>query len=203
MWQTWLPDIITNDHGFPAHEYNLPYGSFTSEYYIPRGILYGYLNYMVNSANVVIPEGEAVSKAIRSEVVDRLNSQPDITANLQDWKDRYYKYANQWDPVTYPVTYYGPPGQEAVMYWSTSRLNPFTKNYATGYPWITTMVWTTEVADETVQGPSMDLAARAHFYADVGQLNVMAEANPNVGLSASETNGMIYLRSFRIRPFTP
>jgi len=203
MWQAWLPDVLNNDHGFPQHEYNLPYGSFTPQYYIPRGIIYGYLNYMATPSRDPIPEGLAVSMAIRDEIVAQLNTQPDIMANIQDWKDRYYKFANQWDPDLYPVTYYGPPGEDIVLYWSASRVNPFSNNFTRGYPWITTMMFTTEVADETAQGAYMDMAARAHFYEDLAQLNVLRDANPNIGFMASEVSGMLYLRIFRTRPVAP
>lgn len=218
MWQTWLPDIITNDHGFPSHEWVQQFAGYTppgfSDYWIPRGTFYGYLNYMAKpvSGSPAIPEGEAVSKAVRAQVYDQLLTQPDIMADIQDWKDRYYKYANKWLPSQFGVQYYGDSGKEVLIYFSPSRVRPYTGEgsyggYATGFPWITTLMWTTEIADETAQNHYMDVCARSHFYPDIGQMNVIRDADHNLSSTAEESGtgpqAGIYWRVNRERPITP
>ena len=211
VWQTWLPDEYFNHHGYPHHEWVQQFAGYTPpaylSYWIARGHYFsnstmGYRDPATNTTKP-IPEGKAVSDAIKNQLYAQVHAQPDIMEFNQNVYAQYDKYGAKWWPNVFRTEYMGPPGELLMMYTSTSRVNPFGNSYTSGYPWITWGATGGEVMDEIPHGDFMDMCARAHMAPDLGTLDVYYYANPNLGRSETELSGNVYLREFRIRPVTP
>ena len=205
VWQTWLPDQYFNHHGYPSHEWVQQFGGYTppayTSYWISRGHYYSVRT--IAGPTGAIPEGAAVADALIAEVYAQLSTQSDLMAFNQDVYAQHYKYANKWWPDVFRVEFMGPPSERLLVYTRTSKVNPFSNDYASGYPWITMKTIGSEVMDEIPHGDFMDQCARAHLYPDIGILNVYNTADHNLGHSETEVDGVLYLTTFRTRPVTP
>lgn len=203
-WRLWLPDVFEDAHGFQSHEAVEPFAGYTaprsSAYWIPRATFYGFGRYMATKEGPVL-EGAEVAKAIYNRMYYEFSKTPDLMEGMNAWIERYKKYAYNWLPSQFTAEYIGEIGEEVLIYFSPSRLKtPYSNDFFRGYPWITTLQWTSEIADETSQGKHMDVAARLHYYPHIAQVEVLCNAEHNIQRISKEVNGQIYLKVCRIRP---
>lgn len=75
-----------------------------------------------------------------------------------EWSRQFEKYAHAWLPKLFPAEYY----KDMINYWIPFAADPNHRYPSIRYPWITTVAYTSEVADETAQGEYLNLCARAH-----------------------------------------
>lgn len=206
LHRLWLPDIVTDDHGFPSHEWVQPFGGYANAWFasdwIPRGLIYLYLPFLQGPGW----EGhEQIAMALRQSVVDELNRDDEIRAWNRIWADRFKAYAHQWLPERFPASY----DQDVLVLAegiTPDPARPWTSwmtGFADVYPAVTAVSWITEVADETARGAYHHLCARAHLLADLATLRLLATADPGVQRNAEESNGRIVLSVHRPRPPRP
>ena len=203
VYRLWLPDIVTDDHGFPSHEWVQPFGGYANPWFasdwIPRGLIYLYLPF----AHGPQFEGhERLALALRDVVVDDLNQDTEIRSWNLTWADRFEKYVHQWLPERFPATYVNgvlvhtePITPDPTRPWA-SWMTGFTD----AYPHITAISWITEVADETARGAYHHLCARAHLLVDVATLRLLATSVPSVERVGEEATTSVFLSMYRQRP---
>jgi len=206
LYRLWRPDIVTDDHGFPSHEWVQPFGGYANPWFasdwIPRGLIYLYLPY---------PHGpgfeghERLALALRRAVVEELNQDEDIHAWNRAWAYRFKKYAHQWMPRQFPAAYY----RDVLVHMARitpDAARPWTSwmtGFADVFPAVTAISWITEVADETAQGSYHQLCARAHLLADLATLRLLATSITTVERSADDSGDHVVLSIHRPRPPLP
>jgi hypothetical protein len=206
LYRLWRPDIVTDDHGFPSHEWVQPFGGYANAWFasdwIPRGLIYLYLPYPQGPGR----EGhERLALALRQAVVDELNHDAEINEWNRIWADRFKKYTHQWMPRQFPASYY----RDVLVHLTgitPDAARPWTSwmtGFADAYPDVTAISWITEVADETAQGAYHHLCARAHLLADLATLRLLAASSVSVQRSAEDRDGSILLSLHRVRPPEP
>ncbi len=167
-----LPDAIIDDHGVPSHEWEQPYSGYTSPlfkgFWLPRSILYGYFWTVSNheyrhNEDLCIETEKAVAQAVMQ-----------LPENIQyntDWQDRFEKYAHAWMPKLFPAVYrYG-----MIHYWIQKEQSSSQLYFSQRFPWITTMYYTSEAADETAQGSYLRGCAKTHLTEDIAILRLMKD----------------------------
>lgn len=205
VWQRWLPDVVVDDHGFPSHEWVQPFSGYVPlwpSYWIPRSLAYAYLRYVEEPE---YPEHRSVAERLRDLIVDEVRKDAEIVAWNRDWADRYQKYGHHWLPEVFPVEEY----DGLVIYYSRAPVNPAGRwanwgtDFSTLYPQVTAVSFVTEIADETAQGPYMDLCARAHEAIDTACVRLLAEADPRFSRRrVAHRNGVTFWTG-RQRPVMP
>jgi len=173
LFRTFIPDIIVDNHGVPSHEWDQQFSGYTSPsfkgFWLPRSLLYGYF-WVVSDAQY--KSNIDVNKKLEDVIADAVGDQPEMKRWNQEWARQFEKYAHHWMPKLFPANYY----KEMINYWI-----PFTEDSAHRYPsirfpWITTVAYTSEVADETAQGTYLNLCARAHVTHDIATIKMLINA---------------------------
>lgn len=170
LFHTFLPDIIVDNHGVPSHEWEQQFSGYTSPSYkgfwLPRSLIYGYFWTI---------EGEeyksnyAVNKKMEDVIADSLGEDDEITAWNQEWARQFEKFAHGWMPRLFPADYY----KDMINYWIPFAFDPDHRYPSIRFPWITTVAYTSEVADETAQGEYLYLCARTHLNHDLATLKML------------------------------
>ncbi|MGL6200936.1 MAG: M14 family metallopeptidase [Lachnospiraceae bacterium] len=173
LFRTFVPDIIVDNHGVPSHEWDQQFSGYTSPsfkgFWLPRSLLYGYF-WVVSDAQY--KSNMDVNKKLEDVIAEAVGDNPEMKRWNQEWARQFEKYAHQWMPKLFPAEYY----KEMINYWI-----PFTQDSAHRYPsirfpWITTVAYTSEVADETAQGSYLNLCARAHVTHDIATIKMLINA---------------------------
>lgn len=170
LWEKFLPDVIVDNHGVPTHEWEQQFSGYTSPSYkgfwLPRSLLYGY--YWV-VADDVYKGNYPVNKKMEEVIADAIAGADDITMWNKEWMSRFEKYAHAWMPKQFPADYY----KDMINYWIPFEFDPDHRYPSIRFPWITTVAYTSEVADETAQGSYLNLCARAHVAHDEAVLDML------------------------------
>ena len=114
----------------------------------------------------------------------------------QEWSAQFEKYAHAWMLKLFPANYY----KEMINYWIPYESNPAHGYSSIRYPWITTVAYTSEVADETAQGEYLNLCARAHVAHDEVTIQMLMEARNVMDCRFTEQDGTILTSYIRKRP---
>lgn len=173
LYEKYAPDIIVDNHGVPSHEWEQQFSGYTSPSYkgfwLPRSLLYGYFWYVTD------PEFQAnypVNKQIEDVIADKIAEDEEMTAWNKEWSRQFEKYAHAWMPKLFPADYY----KQMINYWIPFQYDREHRYPSIRFPWITTVAYTSEVADETAQGSYLNLCARAHVAHDEAVIQMILEA---------------------------
>jgi hypothetical protein len=208
LWRKWAPDLVCDDHGFPAHAWVQPFAGgsnpWFAAFFIPQALVYGI---MPVAQSPRFPHHGAVADALHARLVEALTADPEIARWNNAHADRYRTYANNWLPERFPATY----DRGVLIHRST--YDPAERDVRLGvgglpgaYPGVTALSITTEVADETAQGTYMTLCARAHVIFDQVLLQYLYDANPPGMVQRTvqvQPDGSALLRALRPRPLLP
>lgn len=197
LYERFVPDIVVDNHGVPSHEWEQQFSGYTSPSYkgfwLPRSLLYGYFWYVTN------PEysgNYSVNQVMQDVIADRIAEDPVMTKWNLEWSRQFEKYAHAWLPKLFPAEYY----KDMINYWIPFAADPNHRYPSIRYPWITTVAYTSEVADETAQGEYLNLCARAHVAHDEATLQMLMEAKNYVKCSCNHTGEEIFTEYNRQRP---
>ncbi len=172
LWKKALPDIVVDDHGVPTHEWEQQFSGYTSPSYkgfwLPRSLLYGYFWYVSDEK---YRSNYTVNKALEEVVADAVGEHPEIVRWNREWADQFETYAHAWMPGLFPADYY----KGMINYWIPFESDPAHRYPSIRFPWITTVAYTSEVADETAQGEYLNLCARTHVVHDEAAIRMMTD----------------------------
>ena len=200
VWRDWLPDVVTDNHGVPTHEWCQQFSGYTSPWFkgfwMPRALLYGYFWYVTDQRYA---GNKALSEGIQSAVAEHVGADPECRSINAEWKDRFEKYAHAWMPRLFPAEYH----KDMIFYWVPY---PYRSDYyyaSVKYPWITASSFVTEVSDETATGSFLRLCARTHELNDLAVIRLLAEAHMRTEWRAGSRDATHQAFRSRIRPPIP
>lgn len=172
LWQRALPDIVVDNHGVPTHEWEQQFSGYTSPSYkgfwLPRSLLYGYFWYV---SDPEYRSSYAVNKAMEDIIADAVGEVPEMARWNREWAEQFETYAHGWMPGLFPADYY----KEMINYWIPFQSDPGHRYPSIRFPWITTVAYTSEVADETAQGEYLNLCAGTHVVHDEATIRMLTE----------------------------
>lgn len=114
----------------------------------------------------------------------------------REWSAQFEKYAHGWMPKLFPADYY----KEMINYWIPFAYDRNHRYPSIRFPWITTVAYTSEVADETAQGEYLNLCARAHMAHDEATLSMLKNAEHRKKCVCECRSGQIFAEYSRMRP---
>lgn len=197
LFEKYLPDVIVDNHGVPSHEWEQQFSGYTSPSYkgfwLPRSLLYGYFWYVTD------PEyhwNYLVNKKMEDVIAEKIAENQEMTVLNREWSTQFEKYAHKWMPKLFPADYY----KNMINYWIPFQTSPVNRYPASRFPWITTVSYTSEVADETAQGEYLNLCARAHTAHDEAVIVMLMEAEHVFDCTCECREKKIFARYRRKRP---
>lgn len=197
LYERYAPDMIVDNHGVPSHEWEQQFSGYTSPSYkgfwLPRSLLYGYFWYVTDEE---YKDNYPVNKKMEDVIADKIAEDPEMTALNKEWSAQFEKYAHAWMPKLFPANYY----KNMINYWIPYTADPAHKYPSIRFPWITTVSYTSEVADETAQGDYLNLCARAHVAHDEATLQMLMQATHLKESSISCKEGEVSASYRRLRP---
>lgn len=197
LWQHMLPDVMVDNHGVPSHEWEQQFSGYTSPafkgFWIPRSLLYGYFWYVTDP---IYGANAALNQSMEGIIAKAMLGDPEITALNLEWKEVFETYAHRWMPRLFPADYY----KNMINYWIPFAHDPLHRYPSIRFPWITSVAYTSEVADETAQGEYLALCARAHLRHDLAMIRALLSARlPMERVMRVDETGMI-VKERRLRP---
>ena len=173
LFEVFLPDIIVDNHGVPSHEWEQQFSGYTSPSYkgfwLPRSLLYGYF---WTISDEKYKSNYPVNKKLEDVIADEIAKDYRIASLNEEWAGQFEKFAHGWMPKLFPANYY----KDMINYWIPFEYDKEHRYPSIRFPWITTVAYTSEVADETAQGEYLNLCASAHVTHDLATLKMMAES---------------------------
>ncbi len=199
LMHEWRPDVITDNHGVPSHEWWQPFAGgqnpprFRISYWLCQALIYGICRYLPDAphADFAAAMREAVTRAIAAE--------PDLAAANAIYAERYARWGHQYVPEKFPATYHG----DMLWFFGPLDTPPDTppRGIAMREPKMVSAAWVTEVIDETARGAHLALVAKAHLTANIALTRMMADHAPPVAFSATPLpGGRVHHRLHRMRP---
>lgn len=197
LWEKYLPDIMIDNHGVPSHEWEQQFSGYTSPSYkgfwLPRSLLYGYFWVVTDEE---YKGNYAVNKKIEDVIADAIAENDEITIWNKEWIPIFEKYAHEWMPKLFPADYY----KNMINYWIPFGHDPSHRYPSIRFPWITTVAYTSEVADETAQGDYLNLCARAHVTHDEAVIEMLMNSTCLFESKCEITENKVSISCIRHRP---
>ena len=198
VFEKFAPDVVVDNHGVPSHEWEQQFSGYTSPSYkgfwLPRSLLYGYFWYISDER---YQSNYLVNKKMEDVIADKIAESEEMTSLNLEWSAQFEKYAHQWLPKLFPADYY----KNMINYWIPYKFGLPTNRYpAARFPWVTTVSYTSEVADETAQGEYLNLCARAHVAHDEAIIDLMTKAEHVYDCTYECHEDKIFAKYFRCRP---
>jgi zinc carboxypeptidase len=200
LWETWLPDIFLNPHGYPSHQVVQLFSEYTG--LVRRGRVternWGFNKgwFMPGFGYVDSPEYPRHRDAafeIRDYITRGINSNRDVHDFNQRAYGRYQRYGAQFDPDVFNL-----PMTDSVMIEMPLKGS---SGQGRGYnPKVTIWSGTTEAPDETAYGPWMELMGKAGLSWDQAITDYLYEGDHEVKRSGSRFFGGVSLKMHRPRP---
>ena len=200
LWQTWLPDIFLNPHGYPSHQVVQLFSEYTG--LVRRGRMternwgfnkgwfmpgFGY----VDSPD--FPRHRDAAFTIREYITRGINSNRDVYDLNQRAYARYERYGARFDPDVFNL-----PMTDSVLIEMPLKGS---SGGGGGYnPRVTIWSGTTEAPDETAYGPWMELMGKAGLSWDQAITDYLYDGNHEVNRSGSRFFDGVSLRMTRPRP---
>ncbi len=201
LWETWLPDVFLNPHGYPSRQLVQLFSEFSG---LARAGRVTERNWGLNKGWFMpgfdyvddpdFPRHRGAAFELRDYITRAINSNPDVVALNQRAYARYERYGAAFDPDVFRLPMTDSVLIEMPLKGSTGEPNG-------GFnPRVTIWNGTTEAPDETAHGPWMELVARAGLSWDRAILDYLASGNHRVNRSGSTFFGGVSLQMARPRP---
>jgi hypothetical protein len=202
LWETWLPDVFLNPHGYPSHQVVQLFSEYSGlvragrvterNWGLNKGWFMPGFDYVDSPDH---PRHRDAAFELRDYITRGINSDPDVFALNQRAYARYQRYGAAFDPEVFRLPMTDSVMIEMPLKGSTGETGPGTLNAA-----VTIWSGTTEAPDETAYGPWLELVARAGLSWDQAILDYLAEGDHEVERSGSTFFGGVTLRLERPRP---
>jgi hypothetical protein len=196
VFNTWLPDVQLNPHGYPTHEWVQTFANYNPSgfrsYWIPRG----WWTSIQPGEDPRFAKHREVAVAMRDFIAEEVSRDPEVRATNLRIYDRYRRWTTRWQPHVYNLEVH----RDTAIYFSRRSSAAPRADARAG---ITVFSGFTEAMDETAQGPWLDLAARMGFGYLMAAVRFLEECDYTLYRLEEERQGKVRLALTRPRPVTP
>jgi hypothetical protein len=201
LWETWLPDVFLNPHGYPSRQLVQLFSEFSGlvragrvterNWGMNKGWFMPGFDY-VDSPD--FPRHRDAAFELRDYITRAMNGDSAVVAMNRRAYARYERYGAAWDPDVFRM-----PMTDSVMI--EMPLKGSTGEPNGGFnPRVTIFQGIAESPDETAYGPWLELVASAGLAWDRAVLDYLVEGDHTVRRSGSTFFGGVTLRMERPRP---
>ncbi len=197
IYHRYLPDMVVDNHGVPSHEWDQQFSGYSSPSYrgfwLPRSLMYGYFWYVKGDK---FSNNFYMNKVIEKAIAEGFEKDEEFTKSNLEWKDRFEKYAHRYMPNMFPAEYY----KNMIHYWIGFDHDINHRYVSIKYPNITSVAYTSEVADETAQGEYLNKCARAHLLHDEIIIDLIREQEVKTVKKFKNNGNAVIIYNKRLRP---
>jgi hypothetical protein len=201
LWQTWLPDIFLNPHGYPSRQLVQLFSEFSG---LVRAGRVTERNWGMNKGwfmpgfdyvdSPEFPRHRDAAFELRDYITRAMNGDSAVVAMNRRAYARYERYGAAWDRDVFRM-----PMTDSVMI--EMPLKGSTGEPNGGFdPRVTIFQGIAESPDETAYGPWLELVAKAGLAWDRAVLDYLVEGDHAVRRTGSTFFGGVTLRLERPRP---
>ncbi|MCH7715869.1 MAG: hypothetical protein IH876_07050 [Gemmatimonadetes bacterium] len=205
LWNTWLPDLFLNPHGYPSHEWVQifsEYAGWVRNRATQSRSWWGMRGWFMPSFNYVdspdFPDHKAAAFEIRDRITEKINAIEGIRALNRRAYDRYRRYAFAWDSENFKMDF-----SDSVLIYTAIKGSDGSGSRPMSNPRVTIWSGTTEAPDETAHGEWLQLVASAGLEWDKALLEYLLEGNHEVNRTEKEFAGGVSFKIHRPRPAKP
>lgn len=204
LWRMWLPDIVLNPHGYPAHQLVQLFSEFSG---LVRAGRRTERNWGFNKGwfmpgfdlvdDPELPRHREAALAIRGYITNAIQSVESVREMNERTYGRYRRYGMDFDPEVFRMDLHD--GVNIQMPIKGRRAAAPGRNFSYD-PKITIWAGGTEAPDEPARGDWMQLVASAGLAWDEAILQYLLDGDHRIERQASEFYGGVSLRLDRPRP---
>jgi hypothetical protein len=206
LWNTWLPDIYMNPHGYPSHEWVQLFSEYAAwvrtratesrSWWGMRGWFMPRFNY-VDSPD--FPEHKAAAFNIRDRITEKINGIAEMRALNQRAYDRYRRYAFEFDKESFKLDF----ADSVLIYTAITGSTDEGRSGPMSNPRVTIWSATTEAPDETAYGEWMELMASTGLACDEAVLEYLVETHHEVERTEEAFGTRVIFKVHRPTPAKP
>ncbi len=180
-----IEDVIAQFSGYTSPSYK--------GFWLPRALLYGYFWVVTDEE---YKDNYLLNKKIEDVIADSVQKNEEITKFNKEWISVFEKFAHAWMPNLFPADYY----RDMINYWIYFSYDKNHRYPSIKIPWITTVSYTSEVADETAHGEYLNTCAKAHKEHDLAVIDMLFESEINFDRAFNLFENNLELKNTRQRP---
>jgi hypothetical protein len=166
IWHRWLPDICTDNHGFPSHEWEQPFSGYAPwqfrGWWLPRSLFFVYLPFLEEKTG---SPRRAFSEYVKKQLTQAFRNHQNFKRWNQTFSKRYWKYKGNWLGERQK-------SQTDIQCFPLAKRFQQT-NFAYRFPEVTTMDLITEAADETTGGALLKTCIAAHLQCNLALIKLL------------------------------
>ncbi len=204
LWNTWLPDIFLNPHGYPSHQVVQLFSEYTG---LVRGGRITERNWSMNKGWFLpgfeyvddprFPRHKEAAFRIRDYITRAITGNADVHAMNQRNYERYRRYGGQFDDEVFKL----PMVDEVLIYTALKGERAPRPGSDRGFnPRVTIWSGVTEAPDETAEGEWLKLVASAGLSWDRAILQYLLDGKHEVKRKGSSFFGGVAWSLDRPRP---
>lgn len=203
LWNTWLPDLFLNPHGYPSHEWVQVFSEYAAwvrtratesrDWWGMRGWFMPSFSYLDDPD---FPDHKAAAFEIRDRITEKINAASNIRELNDRAYDRYRRYAFAWDQDAFKLDF----TDDVLIY--TPIVGGTARAGGMSNPNVTVWSGTTEAPDETAYGEWLELVATGGLQWDKALLEYLLEGNHVIERDEMPFAGGMTFRIDRPRPAT-
>lgn len=193
----WLPDVVIDDHGIPAHEWIQPFAGYNSpprfpqSYWIPISFIYGITKRLNNEK---YPRHSNLLDTMINKITQKIGQDQVVSSKNKYFQQRYEKYGHQWLPDVFPLE----KADQMIFYQWPIEVNTESTSVISRYPDWCSLEFISEAADETVYGDTLEQCIKAHQLFDLAVIEAVSESRPVIHTRFEDE----WIKYTRQRPIT-
>lgn len=193
--QELLPDIFIDLHGVPHHELPQQFGQLTGYrgLWLPRAPLCAFYFHVEDAR---FASNRELSRAWKSKVDACYESWTEFKRLSCEYNSRFIKYSWCGIDESFPCSHQG----AMLNYWVPSPYNANHPYPTISHPWMFSMMFTAEAADETAHGEWLRTCAQAHLRHIRAGMDLLRKAHYCTENHVSESGGTAQATYRRRRP---
>ena len=151
------PDAFLDLHGVPHHDISSQFGMLEGYrgLWLPQAMLCSFYFHIDDPR---FASNKELSRAWKDRISEAYAQENWFAEANAEWKERFYKYSWNGIDSTYPSEWNG----SMLNYWVPSSYDENHPYPTVRWPWIYSVMFTAEAADETAHGAWLEKCARAH-----------------------------------------
>ena len=193
-----LPDVFIDVHGVPAHDWQHQFASLRGYkgLWLPRALICGFYWYCSDSRYT---DNFRLNRAWADSVSRAYFSHPELQALNGQWRERFDKYAYNGFNTDFPCAF----ENKMLNYWIPNPYHPRHPYLSVRFPWITSVSFTSEAADEGAVGEPLRHCALAQFCHIRAGIDFCHQAGLLYHRSIERTDDGLRAVLVRLRPLLP